>query len=272
MWIKSLVTGLSASFAVFAALALTACDREPTFDASSAAAYQRSFSAITAKLSAEDQHRLSVALLTLALGNSAVSNALELTGPVSLNDLVTLTGVANPLLFLDRVRPAISGRSAATVIRDLAAELDNEIARAETQAGGAEKLLAAIVIDHSRYYWDDRRNCAMIEFSVFNGSKTAISRIYISAVLTVPGRAGILMTGGIRYGFERGLQPGVQVPVALPITATSPRTATQLERLREANLVVKLTNVQYASGKKLVPLDTDILDGMRSKRDLLRGS
>lgn len=266
------ITSLVTSLAVLASLALTACDREPTFDASSAAAYQRSFSEITAELSAEDQRRLDVALLTLALGNTAMSNALELTSPASLNDLVTLTGVTNPLLYLDRVRPGISGRSAAAVIRNVAADLDNEISRAEAKAAGAEKLLATIVIGHPRYYWDSRRKGPSIEFSVFNGGKTAISRVYVSGVLTTPGRAGKWVTGGINYKFERALQPGVQIPVTIAIRITNPQIAAQLESFHDANMTVKVTNIVDASGKKLVPLDTDILEGMRNKRDFLRGS
>jgi hypothetical protein len=272
MRITSLVTGLVTSLAVLAGLALTACDQDPTFDASSAAAYQRSFGEITAKLSAEDRRRLDVALLTLALGNNAMSNALELTSPESMNDLVTLDGVADPLLYLDRVRPGISGRSAAAVIRNVAAELDNEISRAEARAAGADKLVAAVVIDHPRYYWDSRHKVPTIEFSVYNGGKTAISRIYISGVLAVPGRAGKWVTGGLNYRFERELQPGVQIPVTVPMRITSPQTAMQLQNLHDANMTVKVTNIEDTSGKKLVPLDTDVLEGMRNKRDFLRGS
>ena len=58
-------------FAMLCCLALAACDHEPTFDASSLAAYQKSLSEITARLNAEDKHKLQIALLTLAAGNSA---------------------------------------------------------------------------------------------------------------------------------------------------------------------------------------------------------
>ena len=118
---------------------------------------------------------------------------------------MTLDGVANPLLYLDRVRPGISGRSAAAVIRNVAAELDSEISRAEAKAAGADKLLAAIVVDHPRYYWDSRRKVPTIEFSVYNGGKTAISRIFIGGVLTVPGRTGKWVTGGLNYRFRTGI-------------------------------------------------------------------
>ena len=74
--------------ALLACLALAACDHDPTFDASSPEAYQKSLGEITAKLNAEDQRRLQIALLTLALGNTAQSNALQSASPKALNDLV----------------------------------------------------------------------------------------------------------------------------------------------------------------------------------------
>ncbi len=67
--------------ALLACLALAAYDHDPTFDASSPAAYQKSLGEITAKLSVEDQRRLQFALLTLALGYTAQSNAMLSASP-----------------------------------------------------------------------------------------------------------------------------------------------------------------------------------------------
>lgn len=257
--------------AVAACLALTACDHEPTFDASSPAAYLKSLGEITAKLSPEDQRKLDIALLTLALGNTVQTNALQLANSDSLDDLVTLKRVANPLYYLDRVRPGISGRSAAAVIRHVAADLDNEISRSESKAAAAYQLLSAVVIDHPRYYWDSRRNLPTVEFSVYNGGKKVISRIYVSGMLSVPGRPGKWMTGGLNYTFPDGLEPGVQMPVSLAPRMFSTQTAKELQGVYNADITVKVTNFEDANGKKLVPVDTDILEGMRNKRDLLRG-
>jgi hypothetical protein len=260
------------NLAVLVCLALAACDHDPAFDASSPGAYERSLSEITAKLSAEERRRLDMALLTLALGNTAQSNALELANSASLNDLVRLNGVANPLQYLDRVRPGINGRSATAVIRYVTADLDDQISRAEAQSAGAYRLLSAVVIDHPRYYWDSRRKLPAIEFSVFNGSKNAISRIYVSGVLTVPRRSGKWVTGGLNYKFERGLEPGVQTQVTLAPRVFSTRTAEQLERFYDADISVQVTNIEDVNGKKLLPVDADILEGMRNKKDFLRGS
>jgi hypothetical protein len=260
------------SLALLACLALTACDRDPTFDASSPAAYEKSLGEITAKLNVEDQRRLKIALLTLALGNTVQSNALQFADSAALNNFVTLATVVDPLRYLDRVRPGISGQSATQVIRRVAADLDGEISRDDARAGAAGKLLTAVAIDHPRFYWDRRRNLPTIEFSVYNGSKNVISRIYVSGVLTTRDRPGKWMTGGLNYKFERGLQPGVEVPITLAPRLFSAQTAKQLESSYDGDVTVKVTNVEDASGQKIIPIDADILEGMRNKRDFLRGS
>jgi hypothetical protein len=257
--------------AVLCFLALTACNSGPTFDASSEAAYLKSLDEITATLSAEDERRLDVALLTLALGNTVQSNGLQFANSASLKNLVALRSVANPLLFLDRVR-GVSGRSASEVIRLVADQLAVEILRSETAAEGAYRQLGDVVIDHPRYTWDRQRNVPVVAFSVYNGGKTAISRIFVSCVVTVPGRAGKWMTNGLNYKFERGLEPGVAVSVVLFPRVVNMQTAKELENVYDANVTARVSNIEDLQGHKLMRIDTDILEGMRSKRDFLRGS
>lgn len=259
--------------AALVGLALSGCDHDLVFDASSPAAYQKSLDEITAKLSADDQRRLQIALVTIAVGNTAQSNAVVLAVPGSLANLVSLQGVANPLPFLDRVRATIDGRSAAAVIRKVAADLDSEISREEAQSAGADKVLAAVAIEHPRYRWDSQHKQPTIDFSVFNGTKNVIYRIYVSGVLTVAeDRAGKWLTGGLNYDFQKGLEPGEQMPVTLIPKVASAQTIKSLASLYNADVSVKVTNIETSAGKKLVPIDVDILDGMREKRKLLRGS
>ena len=258
--------------ALLTCLVLAACDHDPTFDASSPAAYQTSLGEITAKLSAEDQRRLQIALMTLALGNTAQSNALESATPKQLNDLVTLATVSDQMRYLDRVRPVIGGLSGPQVIRRVASDLDSEISRSDARSADAYKSLTAVTVDHPRYYWDRRSHLPTIEFSLYNGSKTVISRIFVSGVLTVHSQPGKWLTGGLSYKFERGLLPGVAVPITVAPRLFSPQTAKLLEGSYDADVTVKVTNAEDASGRKIIPVDTDILEGMRIKRDFLRGS
>jgi hypothetical protein len=258
--------------AIFCFFALTACDAGPTFDASSETAYLKSLDQITANLGADDERRLDVAVLTLALGSNTVqSSRLQFANSAALKDLVALNGVANPLLFLDRVR-GISGRSASGVIHLVAAPLDEEISRNEAASAAAYKQLGDVAIDHPRYTWDRKRNQPMVAFSVYNGGKSAISRIHLSCVVTVPGRSGKWLTSGLTYKFERGLEPGVAVSVSLFPRVVNVRTAKELENAYDADVSVKVSNIEDPDGRKLIRVDTDILDGMRSKKDFLRGS
>jgi hypothetical protein len=306
-----------ASLVVLCCLALAACDHAPAFDASSLPAYQKSFGEITAQLSAQDQRKLEIALLTLAAGNAADTSALQAANPGSLAVLASLNGVANPQIYLDRLRPKINGRSAAGVIRLVASELDTQISLAESQLAGAEKLLGPVVIEHPRYYWNDGRvqrelsqpttgvriviqsgtgvrvlskpnaggrvqsepptaskgpGQPTIEFSIYNGSKNVISRIYVSGVLTTHDRPTPWAKGIIIHSFERGLQPGEQVPVVIKATGNNSWTDIRLATLYDADFTLKVINVENTNGERLVPLNLEVLEAMRQKRDALRAS
>jgi len=299
------------SLVVLCCLALAACDHEPTFDASSLPAYQKSLSEITAQLSAPDQRKLEIALLTLAAGNAADTSALQSANPGSLAVLASLNGVANPLTYFDRIRPRINGRSAAGVIRLVTSELEAQISLTESQLAGVEKLLDPVVIEHPRYYWSDGRvqsepiagvrvlsqraggvriviqpadskvqrqpntgskvpGQPTVEFSVYNGTKNVISRIYISGVLTTHDRPTPWARGLIIHSFERGLQPGEQVPVV--IKATGAWADIRLATLYDAEVTLKVVNIENTNGERLVPLNLDALEAMRQKRDALRAS
>ena len=274
-------------------------------------AYQKSLGEITAQLSAQDQRKLEIALLSLAIGNAADTNALQSANPGSLAVLASLNGVANPLTYFDRIRPRINGRSAAAVIRLVTSELDAQISLAESQLAGVEKLLGPVVIEHPRYSWTDGRvqseptagvrvqsqrtggvriviqpagskvqrqpntgnkgpGQPTVEFSVYNGTKNVISRIYVSGVLTTHDRPTPWARGLIIHSFERGLQPGEQVPVV--IRATGAWADIRLATVYDADVALKVVNIENTNGERLVPLNLDALEAMRQKRDALRAS
>src|SRR5580692_5300011 len=134
-----------ASIAAICCLALTACsDDEPVFEASSVPAYQKSLSKIKANLSASDQRKLQVALLTLVAGSGADYTAYALANPSQIEDLEELKGGLNTLIFLDRMRPVIDGKTAAAVIARVGTDLDYAIAKAESE-GGVKKLAAFVI-------------------------------------------------------------------------------------------------------------------------------
>jgi hypothetical protein len=260
--------------AVVCCLALAACNHEPTFDASSVPAYQKSLAKIKPLLSPKDQYRLQVALLTLAAGGPTRFTAFTLSDPATTDAYEALDDVFNSLIMLAQMRPSIAGKTAGEVIRRVADDLDFAIAQAETGTGRAEKDLAAIVIENTTYRLDHNgRSAPTGEFSVYNGSRVPIVRLYLTAELTTRDVKMPLVLNNIICFFSRPLQPGVQqqAKVYLGITGSNSTTKPFLTA-DDADLTLKVANVEDADGRKLLALDAQVLGALRRKRDLLRGS
>ena len=79
------------------------------------------------------------------------------------------------------------------------------------------------------------------------------------------------MTSGLNYKFERAFEPGVAVSVSLFLRVINVKTANELENAYDANVVARISNIEDTEGRRLVLVDTEILEGARSKRDFLRG-
>jgi hypothetical protein len=261
-----------ACLALLCCVALAACDDAPRFDASSLPAYQKSLRDIKATLSARDQQRLDMALITQAAGSAA--GTLPPADPQLVAVLSALDGVANPLIYLDRLRPKIDGRSAAKVIALVADDLDFAISRAEQQSAGTDKILAAVTVENPRYYWNRGKNSDQpsIEFSVANRGASAITGITVNGVLTMHGRAEPLAAGHLYYVFWRALQPSEQRPVMLVPDPRSAWANKNLETAYDADLMLKVTNFSDTTGKRLLATDADIVEAMKRKRDFLRGN
>ena len=259
--------------AALCCLALAACDPEPQFDASSVPAYQKSLDAINAKLNVQERNRLKIALVTLAVGGATeFTRAGLLRVPA---DIAALEGVANPKIVLDRMRPTIEGKTAAAVIGIVVADIDAEIARAEGHVGNADadKTLSKIVIENERYEWDrtGRPDRATVKFSIYNGGAKAISRVYLGAVLSSRGRAAPWATGALFHSFYPALQPGTQQQAIILITSGE-LADTELKRVYDANLTLKVTNADDTAGRKVLVFNSDLIEAMRMERLVLRGS
>ena len=259
--------------AALCCLTLAACDSEPQFDTSSVPAYQKSFGAIDARLNEQDRSRLKLALKTLAAGGAAEFTRAGL--PRVPANIAALEGVANPTLVLDRMRPKIEGKTAAAVIGIVVADIDAEIARAQGHLGDpdADKTLSKIVIENERYYWDRSRRSdyATVQFSIYNGGAKAISHVYLSGVLTSRGRATPWATGALDYGLTPALQPGTQQQAKIFI-GRGEFADSDLERVYDAGLTLKVTNADDTAGRRLLIFNSDIIESMRMQRFALRGN
>jgi hypothetical protein len=254
-------------FAVPCCFVLAACDREPTFDTSSVPAYQKSLRDINARLSAADQRKLETALMTLAAGSGDDYTAFAQANPGKIADFEFLDGVANPRVYLDRMRLQIEGKSAAVVIRKVSNDLDFAIALAEAQTESVRKELKAMVIDNVRYYWDGHTQ-ATAQFSFYNGSRIPIEALFVSGLIAAPGLKTPVTFAGLRYVFMQPLQPGAAEQVKIYLGSATER----LDGVYDADLALKIANIEDANGKRLLATNIDALDAMRRERDVLRGS
>jgi hypothetical protein len=267
IWLRTLC------FAFACCVTLVACeDRQPTFDTRDIPTYQKSLAAIKAKLSVRDQQKLQLAVLTLAFGNAAYITALDWADPAKADAYEALDDVPNEWVLFNRMRPDVNGKTAAEVIRHVADIIDHTITEAEAADGGATKDLARIVVENPRYHLPDVPSRALTaEFSVYNGSHIAISRIYLIGTLTAPGVKVPLVIDTLSRSFSPPLEAGVQQQVTIPLAMSGGWTAEHLQGAYDADLKLKVTNVSDSSGKALLAINVQALDALRRKRDMLRG-
>ena len=260
-------------FAFACCIALAACDeQQPTFDTRDIPTYQKSLAAIKAKLSERDQQKLQLAVLTLAFGNAAYFTVLDWADPAKANAYEALDDVPNEWVLFNRMRPDVNGKTAAEVIRRVADIIDHTITEAEAEDGGATKDLARIVVENPRYRLPDVPSRALTaEFSVYNGSHIAISRIYLIGTLTAPGVKVPLVIDTLSRSFTPPLEAGVQQQVTMPLSMSGGWTAEHLQGAYDADLKLKVTNVSDSRGKALLAISVQALDALRRKRDMLRG-
>jgi hypothetical protein len=255
------------SLAILCCFLLSACIFNPVFDASSWDAYQRSLAAIKAKLSNDDLRRLEIALKYLLF---EATPKIELDGQVFTN-MVARANFTNPNIVLSRLGPRINGKSATVIIQNLSIKLDTEISEAEARLQSSENVFGAVEIGSPNYYWRKSGflDQPVIEFSVRNGGKFPISRIYFSGVLTTPGRSIPWAKQDFVQSFKGGLEAREKQQLTL-----QPRYGEwndkQLKYLPEAKLKVVVTNFEDANGEKMIAVDSVALDLKRKVRASLQ--
>jgi|HubBroStandDraft_5_1064220.scaffolds.fasta_scaffold173479_2 hypothetical protein len=260
-----------AAFALVVCLTLGACDQEPVFDASNLIAYQSSFNAINARLNPADQHKLDIALRTLAGGYILAYQAVPLPGADGLTNVATLDGTIPREIYLARMRSSINGKSAAAIIKRVTGDLDQAIAYADLQPASAKHQLDALVVENPRYYWNRGKlvDQAFIEFSVYNGSKQPIQSIYLDAAVSSDKHEWA--RAGIHYGFSQPFEPGEMLQIKFSPPGPTGLADRQLESVYDPDFTLKVANAYDMNGNWLLYVNTDVVDAMRKQRELLHG-
>jgi hypothetical protein len=255
------------SLALLCCFLLAGCIFDPVFDASSWDAYQRSSAAIRARLDNNDLRRLDIALKYLVIESTP---RIELDGPL-LSNVAVRGDLVNPTAVLARLAPRINGRSAAALIQDLSIKLDAEILQTEARLQTVENVSGTIEISSPSYYWKKSGYLEqpVIEFTVRNNGKSAISRIYYRFALTSPGRSIPWAKQDFVQTFKGGLEPREKQQITM-----QPRTAEwsdpQLKVLPSAELKVAVVNFDDATGEKVIAVDSGNLDLKRKVRTALQ--
>jgi len=188
-----------------------------------------------------------------------------------LSNVVARESFASPQLVLARLGPRINGRSAAAIIQDLLIKLDAEISEVDSRMQSAGGVLTVVEVESPTYYW--RRsgyiNKPVIEFSVYNGGKLPISRVYLSGVLTTPNRSIPWVKQSLTLSFKGGLEPREKRRMKFePVNGEW--TDRNLSDLTNAELKLTVTNFEDASGEKVMAIDSTSLDVRRRVRSLLQ--
>lgn len=244
---------------------LSGCIFDPVFDMSNWETYQTSLTAIKAKLSNDDLRRLDMAMKYLA-----VENMLKAEADVQMaSNVAALGNRLNPFMMFNQLRFKINGKSAVAVIKDLSMKLDAEISRAETRGQIGENVTAAVEVTSPSYYWkrNGRLEQPAIEFAVFNGSKSPISRIYFRFALMTPNRSVPWARQDYVEVFKGGLEPREKRQLTL-----QPRgdwSDPQLKNLPNSELKVDVLNFEDASGQRMIGFDRDSLELKRKVRAAL---
>src|SRR5580698_7078939 len=232
------------AFALVACLALAACDREPVFDASNVIAYQSSFIEINARLSSANQHRLDIALRTLAAGYILAYLAVPLPGADGLTNVATLDGPIPRGIYLMRMRSSINGKTAAMIIDRVTSDLDKAIVYADRQPASARHDVDALTVENPRYYWNRGRGNVVdqpfIEFSVYNGSKQPIQSIYLDAAVSSDKHEWA--RAGIHYGFSQPFEPGEMLQIKFSPPGPTGLADRQLESVYDPDFTLKVAN------------------------------
>ena len=260
------------SLTILCCFLLSGCITDPVFDTSSWNAYQRSLAAIKAKLSNDDLRRLDIALRYLLMESMP---GFKIDGQVleaaSGSYEAARGNLTSSYLILARLGPRINGSSAATIIQNVSIKLDAEIADTETRLPNVEGVLGSVEVDSPRYYWrrSGRSEQPVIEFTVRNVGKSAISRVHFSSVLTSPNRTIPWATQEFVETFRGGLEPREKQQLTFQ-PSYAQWNDPQLKYLSDAELKVVVTNYIDANEQKAVAVDTDSLEVKRKVLAALR--
>lgn len=230
------------------ALALAACGPK-RIDASSDERLKGSIQAVKESLPDEKKTRFENAVQAIAF-----------------KDVRSLADMMNPDAQISKAKDRLNGKTADEVIAEgdaLIAEkkagqrrqIEGEIKELEdkkSKAGEAAEKLKAVVVDRSRFYWQDNSfsKDPIIELSVKNGASVALSRLFFHGVLATPGRSVPWVSDDFNYEVPGGIEPGESKSISLDANQFSAWGSAPSDR-KDMVMTVSVIRCNGADGKPL---------------------
>lgn len=144
----------------------------------------------------------------------------------------------------------------AIIERDELLERISEIDRELAAGAEIQDQLRKFTVDRSRFVWreDAFSDQGIIELTVTNGTASAISRAYFSAVLSSPGRSVPWVRETFNYSIPGGIEPGESLEWSLRPNMFGGWNSAPRDR-QDTVLTVEVTRLDGPEGGSLYDLD-----------------
>jgi len=247
---------------------VTGCEKKKV-DSSSDEKFKKSIEAVKNSLSVEKKKRFEEAVQVMAF--SEIGNIFE--------------AAANPDGVQRKIKDKLNGKTADEIIAEgnriiterkikeqeqaisEIEETQKKIVELKQKQAGAEKTkesLKQFNIVRSRFYFQKNSYTeeAVIELTVKNETKHAISRVYFQGVLSSPGRSVPWVEDSFNYKISGGIESGEQVTWKLSPNMFGEWSNAPKDR-KDMILTVTVTRIDGADGKPIFDLEFSEFDKER---------
>lgn len=188
-------------------VSLFSCSSDKEVDGESEDAFKKSLEEMKKSLPSEQREDFEKAVMALALdGTNLFEVAADTEGMKRrMRDRLDGKTAADILDGAEEIRSERREQQDEQIVIEIA-----ELTKRDADANDAKTKLKAFKIDKSRFYFDDSGLIAkpIIEITVKNNTRSAISRAYFRGVLATPGRSVPWVEDDFNYSISGGLEPG----------------------------------------------------------------
>lgn len=237
-----------------AAVLLAGC--EARINTNDAASFTKSIAAVTKDMSAAEK---------TAFGESMVAIAFDTSDPKTMGAFTPDAG--SPLVLL-AVQDKVKGKTGKGVIKlgyetriksadEQLTKMMAEVQQAKAERAKHKATFDAITISSPRFRIEESMfmDEPAIEFTITNGTQTAIRRGFFHGTVTSEGRSIPWVDEDFSYEFVGGLEPGETGRLKLAPNMFGNWNVKELKGRDDVNLAVTLVNLEGANGETLLTGD-----------------